>query len=231
MATSPGVKPPRIGVWDLPTRLFHWALVLLVCVSVATGLAGGDDAMAVHQYSGMLILALVVFRVLWGVAGGRHARFANFLRGPADVLRYTADLLGGRPAKYLGHNPLGGWSVLALLLALAAQAVSGLFANDDATFEGPLAARVSKDTSDFLTHIHHLTIDILYVLVGLHVAAVLLYLLLRRDNLILPMISGRKAAPKENAGKTDEGWRGSGLLALVLLLASAAAVWVLTRRG
>jgi cytochrome b len=205
----------RQPVWDLPLRVFHWALALLVAAQVGTALVGGN-AMEYHALGGYAILALVIFRVAWGFVGGTHARFADFVRGPAQVVDY----LRGRSGPFAGHSPLGGWSVVAMLSSLLVQAVTGLFANDDVMMEGPLARRVSDRFSEIATSIHDANGWLLVGLVSLHVLAVLFYLIVRRRNLILPMISGRKAGVPEPA-------RGGGALrGGVLLAAAAAAVYL-----
>lgn len=174
----------RIYVWDLPTRLFHWLLVGLV---VAAYLTATFDAMHWHRRVGLTLLGLVVFRLVWGFVGSRHARFADFLRGPAAVLAYLRGAWHG-----VGHNPLGGWSVLFLLLLPLAMVGSGLFANDDVAFQGPLAGLVDKATSDRLTSLHHLLFNLLLGLIGLHLAAIVFYRLARGENLVKPMLSGWK---------------------------------------
>ena len=133
-------------VWDLPVRIFHWVLVLLVLSQVATATIGGN-AMEFHALGGYAILALVLFRILWGFAGGTHARFRDFVRGPAAVARYAHRLIKGTAPSHRGHNPLGGWSVVLMLVSLLVQALTGLFANDDVMMEGPLAKHVSGDAS------------------------------------------------------------------------------------
>ena len=130
-------RPVVIAVWDLPSRLFHGLLVILVAVSFTTGTIGGN-AMQYHEWSGFAILVLLVFRITWGFVGSRTSRFSDFVKGPAAVWRYANALVRGHSECYLGHNPLGGWSVLAMLLALLVQAATGLFANDDIITAGPL---------------------------------------------------------------------------------------------
>jgi cytochrome b len=181
----------RVVVWDLPTRTFHWLLVLLVTVSFVTGTIGGT-AMQYHEWSGVTILSLVLFRVLWGFWGGRPSRFTSFVCGPGKVLAYARALLGKNHEAYLGHNPMGAWSILAMLTVLLVQAGTGLFANDDIFTEGPLAHLVNKATSDWLTRIHLINQNIIVALVVLHLAAILFYWVVKRENLILPMITGRK---------------------------------------
>ena len=211
----------HVLVWDLPTRLFHWVLVGLVALTVATGKIGGN-AMTYHLWGGFAILVLVLFRVLWGLVGGRYARFRDFVRGPRAVISHATTLFRRNTQPYLGHNPLGGWSILALLLVLLIQAVTGLFANDDILTEGPLAAQVSKSVSDTLTRVHRLNQQVLLALVAVHVAAVFYYLTVKRENLIIPMITGRK---HWHARMAPAG--GHPLLALVLLLAVAVMLYLL----
>jgi cytochrome b len=184
-------RPAEILVWDLSTRLFHWLLVALVAVCFVTAKAGGN-AMQYHEWSGITILALLVFRTIWGFVGSQPSRFRDFVKGPAAVWRYAMALVKGNSARYLGHNPLGGWSVLAMLLALFTQACLGLFANDDIITEGPLYLWVSKPTSDWLTGIHKLNQYLIMVLAAVHLLAVLFYFFVKHDNLIKPMITGIK---------------------------------------
>jgi cytochrome b len=189
LAADPG--PTKTPVWDLPTRLFHWLLVLFVIVSFATGNIGGN-AMQYHAWSGFTILALLLFRVAWGVIGSAPSRFRNFLKGPAAVWRYAATTLRREPECHLTHNPLGGWSVAALLAVLLVQAGTGLFANDDIMTEGPLYGWVSKGASDRITQAHEVNAGIMVALIVLHVAAVLFHLIYKRDNLLVPMLTGDK---------------------------------------
>ncbi len=205
----------RLPVWDLPLRLFHWALALLVVAQVATAMIGGN-AMEYHARGGYAILALVLFRIAWGFAGGTHARFADFVRGPAEVFDY----LRGRSGPFAGHNPLGGWSVVAMLASLLVQAVTGLMANDDVMMEGPLVRHVPGRVSEIATSIHEANGLLLVGLALLHVIAVLFYLIARRQNLILPMLSGRKD------GATEPAREGSVLRGGAILVAAAVAVYL-----
>jgi cytochrome b len=205
-------------VWDLPTRLFHWVLVLLIGLQYATGKYGLLD-MRWHYWLGYATLALIGFRVLWGFAGSQTSRFAEFLRGPAAVWRHAGAYFRENPQRVAGHNPLGGWSVLAMLVCVIVQTVSGLFASDEINEQGPFAEQVAEKTMHLMTRIHDWNQDLLLALIALHVIAVLLHLLLKHDNLILPMFSGRKAladAPRLRFA--------SNLRALLLLVVCAAAV-------
>lgn len=219
---APTIAPSRVLVWDLPTRVFHWLMVTLVIVSFVTGNLGGN-AMEIHERSGCAILALLVFRMVWGFIGSRPSRFTAFLKGPRTVLRYGATLFRRDEPLHLTHNPLGGWSVAAMLVVMFIQAGTGVFANDDIATEGPLYKWVSKAVSDRLTSIHKLNQEILIVLITVHVAAVLFHLLYKRDNLLAPMITGFKGA--KSPGVQPEMrpiWLGALAAAL-----SALAVYIL----
>lgn len=218
-----GSRP--VLIWDLPTRLFHWLLAALVAAAFAAGKAGGN-AMLYHEWCGEAVLALLLFRVAWGFIGSGPSRFTAFLTGPSTVLRYARTLLRRDPDHRLSHNPLGGWSVMAMLLALLIQAGTGLFANDDIATEGPLYKWVSKAVSDRLTSIHHLNHDVIIVLVAVHVAAVLFHLIYKRENLITPMITGRKSwkgSPKADMTQAPL-WK-----AVLAAAAAAGVVYALVR--
>lgn len=180
-----------VKVWDLPVRLFHWILVLLLVFQFVSGKIGGS-LMAWHIFAGYGVLVLVVFRIFWGFAGSTHARFASFLKGPAAALRFASRLLSRTAVPQLGYNPLGGWMVVALLISLALQAASGLFANDVLGTKGPLAALVSLEISDRLSLFHRWNLKVLLVLAGLHVAASLYHWLAMKDDLIVAMFTGVK---------------------------------------
>jgi len=227
-AHTDGAAPPRrVRVWDLPVRIFHWALVLLFCFSWWSGKEGGN-AMQYHLWSGYAMLTLVLFRLAWGFVGSSSARFAAIVRAPRAVMAYLHALRQRQAPGYLGYNPVGGWSVLLMLSSLALQTGTGLFANDDIATEGPLYKWVSKATSDFLSAIHYYNFYVLLVLAGLHVAAVLYYLSYRSDNLVKPMFTGYKLRPP---GHADPPVRfASTSLAVVVLAIAAAAVYLLVRK-
>ncbi len=204
----------RIRVWDLPTRLFHWMLVLSVAVCLVTGNIGGT-ALSLHVQSGLTVLGLLVFRLFWGFAGGRQARFSAFVRGPRTVLRYAREILQGAAPRHLGHNPLGGWSILAMLLALALQAGTGLFSSDDILTEGPLYHLVASTVAYQLTRIHRINQIVVVVLAAIHILAVLFYLWFKRDNLLKPMITGIKKWPCDADTSGGNLWVAAALAALV----------------
>jgi cytochrome b len=195
----------KVKVWDWPLRLFHWGLVLVVTAAVVTGKMGGPLA-DWHGRLGIVVLGLVVFRLLWGFVGTTHSRFADFFPTPARLLAYGRGVWQG-----LGHNPLGGLSVLALLGLLLLQVVSGLFANDDIAFEGPWAVLVDKSLSDRLTAWHGRLSWGLLGLIGLHIAAVGFYARFKKINLLLPMMTGYKRIAADDgipisSGRLEPGW-------------------------
>ena len=208
-----------ILVWDVPQRLFHWALAALVVFSWLSAEAGGAW-LKYHFWSGYAIGTLVGFRVLWGLIGSRHARFSDFVRGPGAVRDTLRGLVSRQTLPYLGHNPVGGWMVLALLGVLAFQFATGLFANDDIMNEGPLYQHVSKSISDFFTELHEVNFGVLATLVGLHVLAIGWHKLRKGENLARAMVTGRK----ETAGADESIRPAPWWLALIALAISAAAV-------
>lgn len=210
-----------VRTWDLPVRLVHWMFVVLVFASWLSSEIGGN-AMTYHMWVGYSILALVLFRVAWGFLGSQHARFGDFVRGPFVVARYLGGVLRKDSPHFVGHNPAGGWSVLALLLSLFVQAATGLFANDEIATEGPLAGYVASTVSDLLTTVHRYNFNVLLGLIGLHLAAVVFHLLVKRENLISAMVTGRKRLPPGTP--VVEGRMASLWLAAVLLAIAAAAV-------
>ncbi|MFT4026317.1 MAG: cytochrome b/b6 domain-containing protein [Novosphingobium sp.] len=214
-----GAAAVPVKLWDLPVRLVHWSFVALLPALWWTAENGKID---LHLKLGMVMLILVLFRILWGLFGSSTARFASFVRGPVSIARYMSGRLG-KPV--VGHNPLGALSVVALLLLLLAQTVLGLFASDtDGLAFGPLNFLVGSEVAEKLTGLHHLGFNVILAVVVLHVAAVLFYLTVKRDNLIGPMITGRKryavpvAAPKPAAW-----WRA--VLCLVVAWGIAGWAW------
>ena len=216
-----------VRIWDIPTRLFHWSLVLLLCISFYTGLSGGFVEMDYHMLSGYCILTLVIFRVAWGFLGSHYSRFTTFIKGPSSIFEHTTGLLK-RGAHYPGHNPLGALSIIAILISLLVQASTGLFSNDDIMLEGPLSYLVSYDTSRMLTGIHKTNIWVIGSLAGLHFVAILFYQFYKQDPLIGAMLTGRKTLDE----KREQGEQGHSLLkelamGTMILSISAAIVYAL----
>jgi cytochrome b len=216
-----------LRVWDLPLRIVHWAMVVLLIALVVTAKIGGS-AMDWHMRAGEAMLSLVLFRILWGFLGSHHARFSSFIRGPRAVIAYTRSLLRPPHAPFAGHNPLGGWMVVLLLVALLVQATAGLFANDDIATEGPLARFISKDLSDAISTFHSRDAWFVIALASVHVAATLFYLIRFQENLIQPMLDGIKHVPRAlTTGANDSA---SPARALALLALCVLAVWLLVTR-
>lgn len=214
-----------IRIWDLPTRLFHWLLVVLIGISWASGEIGGN-AMEYHMWSGYAVLALVLFRLVWGVMGSETSRFSQFLRGPAAVRVYARTLFTRGNGHGIGHNPLGGWMVAAMLLALSVQTGTGLFANDDIATEGPLYNLVSKSVSDALTEVHEGTFDVLLALIAIHIAAIVFYRVYKRDDLVRPMLTGSKEVADDTPPpRLLSAWRALPVIAI----AAGLVYWLVNK--
>ncbi|HEU5134157.1 MAG TPA: cytochrome b/b6 domain-containing protein [Steroidobacteraceae bacterium] len=181
--------PARIRIWDLPTRLFHWMLVALIATLWVSAIRSW---MTVHYVCGVAALVLVSFRIMWGFLGSTTARFAHFAASPGRVFAYLRALRRGDDSPHAGHNPAGGWMVLTFLLLILAQAALGLFANDEFDFKGPLAEFISGKRSNLLTRVHVFLFDAILVCIWVHVCAISFYALVKRDNLIGPMLHGTK---------------------------------------
>ncbi len=219
----------RVRIWDLPTRLFHWALVICVVFSVVSAKIGGN-AMVWHMRSGYTVLALVAFRILWGIVGGRWSRFSSFFYSPAALMRYLSNEPLPGDHFEVGHNPLGAFSVLAMLAWILLQISTGLIADDEIATTGPLIRFVSGKVSEIGTAYHASFGQWgLYLLVAMHVGAVFYYASRRRRKLITPMFSGDKQVAHD-VPSTNDSW-ATRLFALTLLGACAAAVYLLVSLG
>lgn len=208
----------RVALWDLPTRIVHWSLVVLIPFS---WWSAENHDLERHRWSGYAILGLLIFRLIWGFVGGSTSRFANFVRGPRTVLAYAR----GTGEKVLGHNPMGGWSVIAMLVLLATQVGLGLFASDhDGLETGPLNHLVNYATAETITELHELLFNVLVAVIALHVAAVLFYLFVRRDNLIAPMLRGSKTLDAEPAIRPTMARPLAAII--VAVIAFAVMAWV-----
>jgi cytochrome b len=211
-------------VWDEPTRIFHWALVALVATAWATGEAESDFLFQLHLAAGYGVVGLLIFRVIWGFLGSRHALFADFVRPWRVVRDYAKQLMTFRPPHCIGHNPLGGWMVILLIVALAVLVTTGMFSReveDGKEIAGPLAHYLSAGASHGMKEIHEVMFNVILVLVGIHVAGVVTDMVLTRDNLIRAMITGYKSVPSA-AAKADGG-AGTVRYAWAVLAAAAAA--------
>jgi cytochrome b len=220
-----GAVDAPVLVWDLPTRLFHWLLAVLIALQYGSG-EFGWPSMQWHYRFGYATLALLMFRVSWGVAGSQTSRFTDFVRGPRALWRYVSALVRGDEGHGAGHNPLGGWSVVLMLASIAVQAISGLFSSDDISEDGPLVARASAATVGLMTRIHLWNRYVLLVLVALHLTAIALYWVMRGNNLAGPMLHGRMRLNAGIAPQVESTWR-----ALLLLVLAIAVVWGLVAWG
>lgn len=216
-----------VRVWDLPTRLFHWLLALLVVGLVITGKIGGAT-IDWHARLGYAILALLLFRLVWGLVGGHWSRFASFIYSPGTMLAYLRGQ--GRPEHSVGHNPLGALSVFGLLLILSAQVGTGLISDDEISFTGPLSKFVSSAIALQATAYHKEWGQWIIIGLGaLHVAAILFYALVRKDNLVRPMITGDKTLDAPLPSARDDLL--TRVAALVLVGACAGVVTWLVKLG
>lgn len=214
-------------VWDPAIRLVHWCMVLLLIALLTTGWIG-TDAMTWHVRAGEAMLALVVFRILWGFVGSPYARFSSFVRGPGAVFAYARSIIRPPHAFHIGHNPLGGWMVVILLLALLVQATTGLFSNDEVLTEGPLVKLITGDLSDAISSIHRKNVWIVVALASLHICAVIFYLVGLKENLIRPMLNGTKIVPAASNGAAPPVGASRNVLAAVLFALVAGIVWFIS---
>ena len=220
-----------IEVWDLWIRLFHWGLVLAVLVSFYTTKTDGAPFLfpiEVHAQAGYLVLGLLVFRWLWGVLGSAYARFSTFLYPPSKTFAYSKALLTRQTSAYASHNPLGGWMVMIMLLSLSFQAVSGLFLSDDIFFQGPLYNLFGQDISSQLRTLHHLNSDLLLILIGLHLVALIAHRLLG-EPLLAAMLSGTKRLRQQPVDARNESLTSAKLRLRamgVLFIAMGVVLWL-----
>lgn len=212
-------------VWDLPLRLFHWLLALSMVASYVTAKLG-FDWMQWHFYLGYWTIGLLVFRILWGIFGPRHARFTSFIRHPSAVWLYLQGLLNPSSPRTVGHNPVGGLMVLLMLLLVAVQAGTGLFTTDAVVWAGPYNPAVSESTAGLLSSVHNWNFNLLIGAMCLHIGAILFYALYKKQNLVVPMVHGHLPAvmvPEHEAISSSQL-----LKALVVSLVAAGFVyWLL----
>lgn len=215
----------RIRVWDLPTRLFHWALVACVITLVVTGNIGGN-LMTWHMRAGYAVLVLLAFRLVWGLVGGYWSRFATFVPTPARLWAYVKGTPTGTPV--LGHNPLGALSVLAMLTVLGAQVATGLVSDDEIAFSGPLITFVSSATSALATTYHKQYGKLLLLaLVVLHVCAIVYYQRVKKQRLVAAMLSGDHEVEGTVQAQASADGLGARGLAAAIFAVCVAAVWLL----
>lgn len=225
---APARATATVRVWDLPTRLFHWALTLCVVALVVTAKVGGT-AMEWHLRLGYAVLALLAFRVVWGFVGGRWSRFGAFVYSPARLLRYLQGRGGAHDS--VGHTPLGALSVFALLAALAAQVTTGLVSDDEIAFAGPLTRFVSNSLVAQATGYHKDIGQYLVIgLVALHLLAIGYYVFVRRQRLVAPMLHGNRELPAPGPAPSRDD-AVSRILAAVVLAGCAGLAWWVASLG
>lgn len=199
-------------MWDLPTRLFHWAIVVLVATLYVTWRM---NWMGWHVLSGEALLALILFRILWGFFGTETARFARFAAGPGAALRHLAALARSDPEREAGHNPAGAWMVFLLLGLLLCEVLTGLYINNDVANEGPFTEITPAPVANAITDLHAILWDAILFAVVLHIFAILAYACLKGQNLVGPMITGNKSLPETIAApRLASPWLALFLLAL-----------------
>lgn len=218
-------KSKTVKVWDAPVRIFHWSLVILFIAAYITNSLGADY-FKYHLWVGYAIIVLVSFRILWGLVGTYHARFINFVRNPIATTKYALSVVKKSDKHYAGHNPLGAVMVVALLLGILIQAVTGLFTNDEILNLGPLYAYVSDELSLKLTSLHR---HLFYWIVGaiaLHILAVVFHVWFKRDNIIKAMFTGKKNAEGLEGEPTIKSSRIWLAIIIVVVVASILA-WII----
>ena len=213
---------PRLlmKVWDAPTRLFHWTIVLLVAFSYVSADRGWAE---LHYLSGYTMLSLLLFRLIWGFVGSETSRFGKFLRNPVEGWRHLAQFGRREPDVEIGHNAAGGWMVLVLLMLLLLQVVTGLFSYGDVDAYGPLSKYLTRAQGEQVVALHALNFNVILGAIVLHVLAVAAYYAVKRHNLIAPMFTGRKRLP----GNLRQPRMASPLLAILIIVVAGSGVWLL----
>lgn len=213
-----------VQVWDLPTRLFHWLVVVLVAGAYLTERFNWIDW---HVRIGEALLILVLFRLLWGCFGGETARFRGFLRSPAAALRHLRHVFRREADQQVGHNPAGGWMVVLLLALLSLETLSGLYIANDIADEGPLSEWVPAWVANAISTLHVVGWDVLVAAVILHVAAIALYAIAKGHDLLRPMLTGRKRLPTSiRAPRPVSAWRAVWLLAVAAIAVALLATYL-----
>lgn len=224
-------------VWDVPLRLFHWLLVLSIAASWYTAenseeyVTAGENVYSytqIHFWLGYWTLGLIAFRILWGFIGPKHARFSSFLAGPSKFLGYARTMFRRDSTPSVGHNPLGGWMVVLMILMVGAQAVTGLFLIDNTEiYPAPYHSAVDGETAGALGRFHHINFDVLLWVIGLHVLAIIFYVAYKRQNLVGPMITGTKGSLSVPDREAISG--SQWLKALIVILVCAGGVYTLLK--
>lgn len=217
-------KLEKVKVWDVYTRLFHW--LLLICI-VVSFVSVRMDNMDVHFISGHCVLALIIFRILWGLFGARTALFASFIKGPGTILRYLKNSSSEEFTPMIGHSPIAALSVIAMIVVIGVQVMTGLVSDDEILLQGPLAQYVSGDFSYWATGFHSLNAKFIFALVILHLAAIAFYKFVKKQGLVKPMVIGSTKLKKAEALKAPKpGERNVFVAAIAIFISIAIAVYV-----
>ena len=215
----------RILVWDLPTRVFHWLFALAFAVAWVT--SESDRLLEVHVFSGYLMLGLLAFRLLWGFAGSRYARFASFRFGLKEAGRFLAQVATLRAPRFIGHNPAGSWAIYGMLILALLVGVSGIFALGGGEGLGPLGGALSHGVGEFFKEIHEGLASAMLALVAVHLLGVAVESLLQRENLAKSMVDGRKRGEPEEAARSPHRLAAAALLAAVI----GSGIWYFRADG
>ena len=221
-APKPRVPLLLMRVWDAPTRLFHWAIVVLIAVSY---FSMKFDQVEIHYLSGYTILTLLLFRLCWGIFGSETSRFRQFIRSPLAGLRHLAEFTKREPDREVGHNAAGGWMVLFMLLILAVQVGTGLFAGDPVDGGGPFVDQIASASQKWLSRIHRFNWNIILAMMVLHVVVILAYAIVKRHDLVRPMVTGKKRLP----ATTRQPRFVSPVFAVLIVAGAGMLVWALVQ--
>jgi cytochrome b len=214
----------RVPVWDAPTRLFHWLVVVLIAACYVTFRLNWMDW---HIWAGEAVLALLLFRLLWGLFGSDTARFSRFLASPAAACRHLAHLHRREPDTGVGHNPAGGWMVIVMIAILLGQTLTGLYENNDIADEGPFTELVPARVADLISDLHKILWNVLLAAIALHLVAIVTYAVVKRQNLLHPMVTGRKRLPEEIPAPRIAPWaRAVVLLGVSVGITVMMADWL-----
>lgn len=221
---NPATETPRLAnIWDAPTRIYHWLMVALIVLQFGTAKFGWLD-MQWHFYFGYALLTLMLFRISWGFFGSSNVRFAELMQGPRRLVSYLRNWRSQNVSALAGHNPVGGWSSIFLILVVLLQALTGLATSDDIEWYGPLCHRLPDGWSDWAEWLHHRLQILMLALIALHILAIALYWFVKRENLLAAMWHGRRLFDGE-APRWVSGWRALVLFVFSALLVFALIAW------
>ncbi|WP_198673700.1 cytochrome b/b6 domain-containing protein [Algibacillus agarilyticus] len=212
-----GATPRNILVWDIPVRVIHWLLVVMMIIAYSTHLLG-YDYYEYHVWSGYCVCVLVAFRIVWGIVGTYHARFINFIKGPKSTYHYLRKISHKESKTYMGHNPLGALMVVALLAGLLVQSITGLFANDEVFNVGPLYLYIDEELSLQLTSLHRLLFYWIFAAVVIHILAIFLHRVLKGEQLAKAMLTGKKLTYLHNESSIPSSKLKLALAILLVIL-------------